>query len=96
MEKPFYFIRTKIDQSLEDRKRNYPKEYDERNTQQKIRDNCHIQLEEMQRDKTNSSNRSILKVFLISRKLDCTDKWDFPLMMKSLTKDLPFKGGETL
>ena len=90
MEKPFYFIRTKIDRNLEDRKRDYPNDYDEKNTLQEIRHNCHIQLNEMQRDKTNSSNRSILKVFLISGRLDYTDKWDFSFMMKSLTEDLPF------
>ena len=83
MEKPFYFIRTKIDRSLEDRKRDYPKDYDEKNTLQEIRHNCHIQLEGI-------LNRSILKVFLISGRLDCTDKWDFRLMMTSLVKDLPF------
>jgi GTPase Era involved in 16S rRNA processing len=89
IEKPFYFVRTKIDQSLDNEKHDYPEDYDENRILQKIRDNCYNGFGKMQVNKINHLDVQDLKVFLISGKLWHSMQWDFPSMVKSLTEDLP-------
>ena len=76
--KKLYFVRTKIDLSLIDQKRDYPDDYNEETSLNLIRKDCSEKLGDL---------TSHLKVFLISNRH--VGSWDFPLLLESLVSDFP-------
>ncbi|XP_015271240.1 PREDICTED: interferon-inducible GTPase 5-like [Gekko japonicus] len=80
MGKKFYFVRSKVDEDLSNAEKTNPEKYSEEQILQEIRDDCKKNLEKHLR----ASNPQI---FLTS----CwdPDKYDFPLLLETLEKDLP-------
>ncbi|KAJ3595242.1 hypothetical protein NHX12_004546 [Muraenolepis orangiensis] len=80
MGKNFYFVRAKIDSNLHSEK-NSQKEYDEKKTLQKIKENCIQGLKEL--------GVKAPQVFLVSNFICHLHLYDFPTLQKIMERDLP-------
>ncbi|XP_015284789.1 PREDICTED: interferon-inducible GTPase 5-like [Gekko japonicus] len=81
MGKKFYFVRSKVDEDLSNAKKADPEKYSEEQVLKIIRDDCKKNLEKHLKKHSNP------QIFLTS----CwdLDKYDFPLLLETLEKDLP-------
>nr|XP_048275339.1 interferon-inducible GTPase 1-like [Myodes glareolus] len=79
MKKNYYYVRTKVDQDLENEKQCNPHTFDREKAMQKIRSIC-VNI-------FNQNNMDAPQIFLISNS-NLSD-YDFPVLMDTLVKDLP-------
>ncbi|KAK7810345.1 hypothetical protein U0070_009379 [Myodes glareolus] len=79
MKKNYYFVRTKVDNDLENEKQCNPRTFDREKAMQKIRSIC-VNI-------FNQNNMDAPQIFLISNS-NLSD-YDFPVLMDTLVKDLP-------
>lgn len=85
----FYFIRTKIDIDLMNAKDDDPGNFNESETLEKIRENTRDELRKLQSKSNLDLHEKDFKIFLIGGKLQNYRKWDFPVLIDSLTEDFP-------
>ncbi|CAM4795867.1 unnamed protein product [Rotaria magnacalcarata] len=78
--KRFFFIRTNIDQDLYNEKIDHPKTYNETLILNRIRENCLTHIRAVD---------DAASIFLISGRINCTSKFDFPNMCAALLRDYP-------
>ncbi|CAF4840044.1 unnamed protein product [Rotaria socialis] len=91
--KQFYFVRTKIDISINNSRDNDPDNFNEEKLLNTIQTYCLKELNALNRNIRGSINNgwNEANIFLLSTKLFHSDRWDFRRMRKSLMKDYPDK-----
>ena len=82
--KKFYFVRSKIDSDIRNKKRAHPKTFSEARVLEKIREDCSSNLKSFESP----------PVFLISNHHQ--NRWDFPLLAKQMIEDIPQNKREAL
>ncbi|XP_041497419.1 interferon-inducible GTPase 1-like [Microtus oregoni] len=79
MKKNYYFVRTKVDNDLQNEKKSKPRTFDGEKTLQQIRSYCENTF--------TQNNMGVPQIFLISNRH--LSDYDFPVLMDTLIKDLP-------